>query len=177
MKQILLVSALSLLPQLVYGFGSQAPAQAVDAQITCSDGTVQMLNGITLNGTTDLMVYVKPEKTKSKTNNEIMLEFDPHSNNLQKSLLSLKTITLTNKSITYVYQDEKYAKNGNGTKHKFHEVEIDGSSFLIADGNKLHGKDKDKSPHSIDLNIVEKIMITNLYTKGEKSGDECKIPV
>jgi hypothetical protein len=173
MKKILILSTFCLLPQLLYSFGTQAPAQAVDAQITLSDGNVSMLTGVTLNNTTDLMVYVKPEKAKSKTNSEIFLEFDPHGNSVQKSLLTLKTITFKNKSITYIYQDEKNAKNGNSTKHKFHEVELDGTPFLIADGNKLYGKDKDKSLHTIDLNIVEKIMITNVY----KKSDDCKVPV
>jgi hypothetical protein len=172
MKQLFTLSTFCLLPQLLYSFGTQAPAQAVDAQITCSDGTVQMLTGVTLNATTDLMVYVKPEKAKSKTNNEIFLEFNPHDNAATKSLLTLKTISFKNKSITYIYQDEKNAKNGNSTKHKFHEVEIDGTPFLISDNNKLHGKDKDKSPRTIDLNIVEKIMVTDVY----KKSDDCKVP-
>jgi hypothetical protein len=173
MKKILILSTFCLLPQLLYSFGTQAPMQAVDAQVTSSDGTVQMLSGVTLNASTDLMVYVKPEKAKSKTNNEIFLEFDPHSNSVQKSLLTLKTITFKNKSITYIYQDEKNVKNGNGTKHRFHEIELDGTPFLIADGGKLHGKDNEKSARTIDLNIVEKIMITNVY----KKSDDCKVPV
>ena len=177
MKNIVTSALLCILPQLAYGFGNQAPAQAVDAQITCSDGTTQLLNDLSLGGSTGFIVYVKPEKIKSQTNNEIMLEFDPHNNDTKKSLLSVKTILFKNKATTYIYQDEQRAKSDNGIKHKFHEVEIDGELFLIADGNKLHGKDAHKNPRTINLNIVEKITITSLYNKGEKVGEECKIPV
>lgn len=153
--------ALCLVPSLIYGFTSQPPLK-VRAKVTCTDGTVEELNDVRINGSTDIVAYIKPEKVKATNETEVVLGVNPRDNSISLQLGPVKTIIFKNHRTSYVYQDPNKT-----TQDIFKEVEIDGKTRLIANNWKLQGLDAESNLRRIDLAIVEKIEVTETYNKEE----------
>ncbi len=170
MKIFITLSTLCILPSSAYGFGTQAPALMVRATITCTDGTVEELSDVRINGSTDVIVYTKPEKVKSIAKSEIILEINPRENSVGPLQLStMKKVLLKNPHVSFIYQDPTKAG-----KDIFKEIEIDGTPRLIPNNWKLHGTDKESHPRNINLDIIEKIIVTETYTKAESTCKPCE---
>lgn len=170
MKIFIALMILCILPSSAYGFGTQVPALMVRATITCTDGTVEELSDVRINGSTDIIVYTKPEKVKGATKSEVILEINPRENSVGPLQLStMKSVILKNPHVSYIYQDPTKT-----AKDIFKEVEIDGTPRLIPNNWKLHGIDKESHQRNINLDIVEKIIVTETYTKTDTTCKPCE---
>lgn len=177
MKIFINIAILSLISGFAHGFGTNAPALEVQATVTCTDGTVAVLQKLNINGTTDMIVYMKPEKVKSSSQSEVILEINPHDNSVGPlQLSSMKNIIFKNPQISYIYQEPSKA-----SKNIYKEIEVDQKSYLIGNNWKLHGIDAEThQQRKIDLHIVEKIAITEVRAKSntpELSCPPCVCPM
>ncbi len=154
------------------GFQSPGTVQMMDAEVKITDGNTETINNVSINGTTEFMAFAKPVNIKSQTTTEILVEANPRNNETKQTLSTIKNIVFKNKQTAYVYQDKE------GMKHKFHEIEIDGSPFLIPTGWKLYGKNTGNKDRSISFDSIEKISITSVYTKGNTTEEgQCVCPI
>ena len=154
------------------GFQSPGTVQMMDAQIKTTDGNTETINNVNINGTTEFMAFAKPLTVKSQTATEIVVEANPRNNETKQTLSTIKNVVFKNKQTAYVYQEK------DGMKHKFYEIEIDGSPFLIPSGWKLHGKNTGNKDRSISFDSIEKISITSVYTKGNTTEEgQCVCPI
>lgn len=173
MKYILSITMLGIATTIAQaGFQSPGTVQMMDAQIKTLDGNTETVKNVTINGTTEFMTFAKPVNIKSQTSTEILVEANPRNNETKQTLNTIKNIVFKNKQTAYIYQAS------DGMKHKFYEIEIDGSPFLIPSGWKLHGKNSSNKDRTINFDSIEKISITSVYTKGSTSEEgQCVCPV
>lgn len=173
MKNSTRIIMLSIVTTLAHaGFQSPGAPLQMNAQIKTTDGNTETINNVNINGTTEFVTFAKPLNIKSQTATEILVEANPRDNNTKQTLSTIKHIVFKNKQTAYVYQDKE------GMKHKFYEIEIDGSPFLISSGWQLHGKNTGNKDRSISFDSIEKISITSVYTKGNTTEEgQCVCPI
>lgn len=161
MKLFIHLIFLCFVPSLIYGLTSQPPLK-VRAKVTCTDGTVEELSDVRINGSIDFIAYIKPEKVKATGEAEIVLGVNPRDNKIELQLSTIKSIVFKNPQISYIYQDPTRT-----AKETFKEVDIDGRPRLIANNWELKGLDAKSNVRDIKLTIVEKIEVTDTYNKEE----------